>query len=606
MAPNGLAKEKSPYLQQHANNPVEWLPWGDEAFEKAKREDKPVFLSCGYSTCHWCHVMEHESFRDEEVAALLNAAFVPVKVDREERPDIDATYMAACQVLNKGGGWPLNVFLTPEGKPFFAATYLPKRGSQAQPGLVDMIPRVRWLWATKRDAIEQSADSIIEALRKGAVPTGGSCPGKTEMTRAYGALKKAFDPAWGGFYGAPKFPAPHRLSFLLRYGQEFREQDALNMVAITMRRMWDGGVHDHLGGGFFRYSVDERWGVPHFEKMLYDQALLLHAGADAFEVFNDPFFEAFCRDIVSFLYREMRSHEGAFAAALDADAEGMEGGYYLWSDSAIREVLSEEDAALFKTAYSVLHEGNLGKHGSMDTLGKNVLRRSKTSEELAALMRLSPAGIEERLSACVKALLAKRDTKRRPFRDEKILTDWNGLAIAALARAGRLCGRKEYIDGAVHAANFIHKTLWDGKGELRHRYIGGETAVSGMLPDYAFLARGFLELYEATKDARWRKDGLAFVTNAVRRFWDEKNGGFEMSVRTDARLFLPIRDAHDGDIPSGNAAMVQTLMKAYESTKDGEYLRLARRTASAFADAIHDSPGAHTHLLEAVLPMSRL
>ena len=601
MTPNGLAKEKSPYLRQHAENPVAWLPWGDEAFERAKKEDKPVFLSCGYSTCHWCHVMERESFSDTEVASLLNAAFIPVKVDREERPDIDMTYMAACRVLNKSGGWPLNVFMTPEGKPFFAATYLPKRGSEAQPGLVDMIPRVRWLWATQREAIEKSADSIVEALRKDAIPRGGGCPGRSETVRAYGKLRDAFDATWGGFFGAPKFPVPHRLSFLLRYGEEYRDPEALNMVAITLRRMWNGGIHDHLGGGFFRYSVDDQWSVPHFEKMLYDQALLLQTAAEAFRILNDPFYVEYCRDIVSFLYRELRSPEGAFVAAIDADSEGVEGKYYLWSDEEFRARMTEEDIPLLVAAYSVRREGNLGRHGGVNTLGMNVLRRAMTTEELASMMKLSLSEIERRISGASKALLAARDARSRPFRDEKILTDWNGLAISALACAGRLLGKKEYIDGAVHAANFIHKTLWDGKGELRHRFIGGETAVSGMLQDYAALACGFLELHESTKDARWLREGEALVTHAVRRFWDERHGGFDMSVRNDPRLFLPIRDAYDGAIPSGNAAMARALVLAYGATKEKEYLRLARRTASTFADSIHASPEAHSHLLMAVI-----
>jgi len=496
---NRLATEKSPYLLQHASNPVDWYAWGDEAFEKAAKEDKPVFLSIGYATCHWCHVMEHESFEDPIVASLMNEAFVNVKVDREERPDIDQVYMAVCQMLTGSGGWPLTIIMTPDKKPFFAATYIPKQSRYGRMGMVDLVPRVQQFWQSDRDKLMESANQIVGRLdttnrnRPGEVPAG-------VVDAAFEQLAARFDAPRGGFGDRPKFPSPHNLLFLLNYWARTGEAGALQMTEKTLEAMRLGGIFDHVGFGFHRYSTDSEWLVPHFEKMLYDQAMLALAYTDAAQATGSADYERVVREVLAYVLRDMTSPEGAFYSAEDADSEGEEGLFYLWTVDEMVEALENNDGAFAVDLWNADPEGNYLDEATQRKNGTNILHLQETFDDASSRLQIDRNQLDARAEAVRAALFARREGRIHPLKDDKILADWNGLMAAAMARAGKTLHEPDYVDAAAASVDFVLTTMRTPDGNLLHRYRDGEAAVGAFLDDYAFLTWACLELYDATLD----------------------------------------------------------------------------------------------------------
>jgi uncharacterized protein YyaL (SSP411 family) len=584
---NRLIAEKSPYLLQHAHNPVAWFPWGDEAFAAAHREDKPVFLSIGYSTCHWCHVMERESFEDAEVAALMNEAFVSIKVDREERPDVDQLYMAVCQAMAGGGGWPLTVILTPDRRPFFAGTYFPKEGRLGLPGMLDLIPRIQAAWRERRRDLLAAAEQVLAAVQQAPTAAGGEVTDH-ELRAAYQQLAASFDDTGGGFGHAPKFPSPHNLLFLLRYGDRHGEPRALEMVEQTLRAMRRGGICDQLGFGFHRYAIDRDWLVPHFEKMLYDQALLMMAYTEAFLVTGAPDYAAAVREVAAYVRRELTDPAGGFYTAEDADSEGAEGRYYVWTEEQLRQVLDPAAADLAWRAYGVVPEGHLRSEDG--ATGASVLHLDGT---------LTPAEAA-RLEPVRQALFLARQERPRPHRDDKVLTDWNGLMIAALAMSARSLDEPAHARDATVAADFLLRRMRTSEGDLLHRYRDGDAAVSGFLDDYAFLVWGLIELYETTLDARYLEHAIELNRRMVDRFWDEEQGGFFLTGADAGDLPARRKEVHDGALPSGNAVAMLNLLRLARLTGEPALEQRATRTAQAFAGVVRRYPAGHAMLLVAV------
>ncbi|HKI61012.1 MAG TPA: thioredoxin domain-containing protein [Mariprofundaceae bacterium] len=583
---NHLLGESSPYLQQHAHNPVNWYPWGEEAFALARLQDKPVFLSIGYSTCHWCHVMEEESFADAEVAEALNKNFIAIKVDREERPDIDAIYMQAAQTLNGGGGWPLNVLLTPDKQPFYAATYLPKHSRFGRMGIIELAERIGQLWTQDRQRIEQSAASLSQAVRQGVTLTS---PGEVDakaIDAAFDQLSASFDAEHGGFGNAPKFPSPHRLLFLLRYGTLKKSPEAIAMVGKTLDAMQRGGIHDQLGGGFHRYATDAIWLLPHFEKMLYDQAMLLMAYAEGWQVTGDASFAETARGIASYMLRDLRDGKGGFYSAEDADSEGVEGKFYVWSEAEIRQLLGK-DADAFIKAYNVRKDGNFVDEATRQPSGENILHLSPDSD--VNLEAFAPQRA---------ILMAARDKRIRPFRDDKILADWNGLAIAALASAGRILDDKDMVDAAARAARFVLGNMQDRNG-LLHRWRKGDAAIAAHLDDYAAMVWGLTEIYEATLDGQWLAEAVRLNHEMIKRF-KGKDGGFYMSQSDNGLIARPM-EAFDGALPSGNAMAMHNLLRLSRLTGNADLEKEAAAVAGQFAGLAARAPSGLAHMLSAVL-----
>ncbi len=593
--PNHLQREKSPYLLQHALNPVDWHPWGEEAFNRARREDRPVFLSVGYSTCHWCHVMAHESFEDEEAAALLNGAFVCVKVDREERPDIDAIYMKACQMMTGGGGWPLTVVMTPERRPFFAATYIPKESRLGRTGLMELVPRLSELWRTRRAEVEKAAAESVSLIRR-AESERGNVPGPETLERGFAELREAFDETFGGFGDAPKFPVPHQLVFLIRYARRTGEKEALRMACRTLDAMRRGGIFDHLGYGFHRYSTDRRWLVPHFEKMLYDQALLAMAFLEACEATGDAAYAGTARETLDYALRDLRSPDGGFFAAEDADSEGEEGLFYLWRMEEIRRLLGTEDADFAAKLFSISEKGNFADPMTGGKTGANILHLSRSPEETAARLGISERELAERRETVRLRLLEARGRRVRPHRDDKILADWNGLMIAALARAARVLAEPLYLERARAAADFIFERMRTPEGRLVHRWRDGEAAVPGTLDDYAFLIQGLIELYGAGFSAGDLKRALSLQTVLDDHFRDPEGGYFLTPDDGETLLFRP-KESHDGALPSGNAVAMANLIRLARLTGDPRREAEAETLANAFAGSIRRIPTAHAQWL---------
>ncbi|MGI6782815.1 MAG: thioredoxin domain-containing protein [Aminivibrio sp.] len=593
---NLLGSEKSPYLHRHADGPVHWLPWGDEAFRRAGEEDKPIFLSIGSSTCRWCRVMEKESFRDGEVANLLNDACIPVMVDREERPDVDGVFMAVCQMMNGVCGRPLNVFLTPGGLPFFAASYLPKRGAAGKPGMVDMVPRVKWLWKTQKGQVEQSAAGIRDTLLKDPLSEPGPAQGEAGPRAVFGELAKAYDKKWGGFSEEPKYPMPGRLIFLTRYWERFDDHRAAEMADNTLAKIWDGGIRDHLGGGVARYAADRRWNLPGFEKMLYDQALLLYALAEIQEKRYDDFFEDFAVDIAGFVLRDMTSPEGAFYSAADSGGEGDEGKYYLWTEDEIRSLLAPEEAGIFVYAYGVLKGGNFKNEVTGRILRDNVLFRAASAKDIARRFNMDVAGVEKLLASCRERLFKARRRRPAPPMDDKVLTDWNGLMIAALAKAGEVFERREWAEAAEKAARFIDQKLRDKKGALLHRYRNGEAAVPAFLDDYAFFALGLTELGESLGRKEYTQSAVKLMDALLKNFADG-DGGLFFHDGGDKNLFLRKKDAYDGAVPSGNAMAMEVLTRLSATAGRRDFSGAAKRIAAAFSRHAEKYPLSHAHFI---------
>jgi len=587
---NRLSNESSLYLRQHAENPVDWFPWGPEAFERARERDVPILLSVGYSSCHWCHVMAHESFEDEETARLLNASVVSVKLDREERPDVDALYMAVCQAMTGGGGWPLTVLLTPDLKPFFAGTYFPKRAIPGRPAFTDILRNAVEFWRSHRDDVEQTAQGVLEWLQAQELTPGGEGGGMGPEVhvRALDYYMEQFDDRYGGFGGAPKFPSGHNLSYLARRAGAMGRGQLVDAVLFTLDRMVEGGIWDQLGGGLHRYSVDRQWRVPHFEKMLYDQALLVLAMCDAEALSPGRYGEA-VSETLSFVGRELTSRLGAFYAALDADSEGEEGRYYTWTLGEIVAAVDSELVPRVKAHFDMEGRGPDLEGGRYVLAGRG--RMSGERPKLAA-------EVLERLKAV-------RDTRVRPGRDDKVLTDWNGLMIAAFARASKVYGNDEYLVVARRAMDVMVAERVGLDGRLSHCFAGGGRAVDGMLDDYAFLVWGMLELYEAEtsagNDAQWllRKAEQIFTYSAE---WllDEAAGVFVSSHKEAADILVRQRPLYDGALPSGNSVQLHNAQRLHELTGSEATGKVANSLVTGFADLVVRSPWAFAHFLSAL------
>lgn len=559
---NRLKNEKSPYLLQHADNPVDWYPWGQEAFKKAADENKPVFLSIGYSTCHWCHVMAHESFEDTKVAGLLNENFVSIKVDREERPDIDAVYMTVCQAVTGAGGWPLTIIMTPEQKPFFAGTYFPKNSRYGQPGLTDILREVISLWKNHRSELESNGEMLANAMNTvhqddGSLPFE---PQKAMLDKAYAILREQFDQEWGGFGAAPKFPTPHQLLFLMRYASAENKPEGLKMAEITLDAMANGGIYDHIGGGFSRYSTDKKWLIPHFEKMLYDNALLLWTYAEAYRLTKKQLYADVARSTASYIFRELWG-EG-FYCGQDADSDGVEGKYYVFTPEEIQKVLGEKDGETFCRFYNITSSGNFE--------GKNIPNRIGADE-------LLPAG-EAKVFEDWKARLYDYRLKRTSLhRDDKILLSWNAWTIIALVRAGEILDEPSYIETAIKARNFIEAKMTDENNRLYLRFRDGEAANAGQLDDYAVYALALLELYQATFEVDYLSAAIVRVGQMKEFFEDEESGGYYMTPYDGEPLISRPKETFDGAIPSGNSTAAVVLQKLALLTAEKKWQEAADR-----------------------------
>lgn len=606
LAPNGgdeynrLVFEKSPYLLQHAKNPVNWYPWRDEAFEKARKEDKPIFLSIGYSTCHWCHVMEHESFEDPAVAKLMNQVFVSIKVDREERPDIDNIYMTVCQMMTDAGGWPLTIIMTPDKQPFFAGTYIPKDDRYGRLGMMTLIPQIQEIWSTRRQQVLNAAQQIIAELQHPRISSQGDELDKSILETAYAELGRRFDSHYGGFGSAPKFPSPHNLLFLLRYWQRTGEEHALEMVERTLQAMRRGGVYDHVGFGFHRYSTDRQWLVPHFEKMLYDQAMLAMAYNEAYQATNKSAYAQTAREIFAYVLRDMTDQRGGFYSAEDADSEGKEGKFYVWTTDEIRQILGDEEAGLVIKAFNLSDRGNFREEGTAELSGTNILHLQRPLSDDAVELGISEDELYQRLESARQKLFAVRKRRIHPSKDDKILVDWNGLMIAALAKGAQVLNEPDYANAAKRAADFILRHMTGPDGRLSHRYRDGEAAVSAYVDDYTFLIWGLLELYEATFEVRYLELALDFTKDLLTFFWDRENGGLFFTAEDGEDLIARQKEIYDGAIPCGNAVAALNLLRLSRITAKSEFEDKAWQITKTFADQVKQIPSAHTQLLSAL------
>jgi uncharacterized protein YyaL (SSP411 family) len=595
--PNRLANETSLYLKQHANNPVDWFPWGPEALARARELDRPIFLSIGYSACHWCHVMEHESFESADTAAVMNAHFVCIKVDREERPDLDTIYMTALQVMTReGGGWPLSVFLTPDLTPFYAGTYYPpddRYAAHGRPSFKRLLLAIRDEWANNRAHINTVGGNVANYLREmSASEASDAAVSPDLLSGALGALRRSYDPTHGGFGGAPKFPHALELRLLLRLSERFNDPVALDMVKHTLTMMARGGIYDQLGGGFARYSVDAQWLVPHFEKMLYDNALLTSAYVEAYQKTRDPFFEQIVNELFAYIYGEMTAEAGPFFSAQDADSEGEEGKFYVWSADELRAVLGDEDAEFAGKVWGVTKRGNFEGH--------NILFRVLPDEDEAKARGLSVEAFKQKLKDVKAKLYAVRGKRVWPGRDEKLLTAWNGLMIAALAKAGAVFRSDAFIQTARYAAAVILKTMRAPDGRLyRTAGVGQPAKLTGYLEDYAFLADALVALYEATFDVGFLRAAIELVEVMVKHFADA-NGGFFFTADDHEQLIARTKEMHDGSTPSGNAMAVTVLLRLAALTGRRDFAEHAERALRAARDTMAEHPAATGQMLLAL------
>jgi uncharacterized protein YyaL (SSP411 family) len=626
---NRLAREKSPYLLQHAHNPVDWFPWGEEAFAKARRENKPVFLSVGYSTCHWCHVMAHESFENEEVAAIMNREFVNIKVDREERPDVDRVYMTFVQATTGGGGWPMSVWLAPDLKPFVGGTYFPPEDRYGQPAFKTVLERIATAWKQNHDKIVEQGGQIVDALRDSQ--SAGKIEGKIDaaiLDSAYHQIDRSYDPKEGGFGNAPKFPRPVTLNFLTRfYARDPKSESgkhALEMTLFTLRKMAAGGMHDHIGGGFHRYSVDRSWHVPHFEKMLYDQAQLAGAYLDAFQIRQDRKYESVARDILDYVARDMTSKEGGFFSAEDADSplvaagdssrrsgaeaddrghvETKEGAFYIWAKKEIDAALGDA-AEIFDFHYGVQPHGNApeGSDPQDEFRGKNILIERHTIAETANHFRKTEEEIGKLLAQSREKLFSIRSKRPRPHLDDKIIAAWNGLMISAFARAAQVLDEPRYLEIATRAAKFLRTNLYEEKSKLLYRnYRGGRSGIEAFADDYAFVIQGLLDLYEASFDVAWLKFAAQLQETQDRLFYDEKNGGYFSTSGKDESVFFRMKDDNDGAEPAASSVAALNLLRLSQFRDDKQMAERARKTIDAFTTTLSHFPGAMPQMLVAL------
>jgi len=575
---NRLKNEASPYLLKHATNPVDWYPWGEEAFAQARKSDKPILLSIGYLTCHWCNVMEEESFSDPQVAALINDVFIPVKVDREERPDIDQIYLKACHLLSPSCGWPLTLFLAPDGKPFYAGTYIPKENRFGRPGLMELIPRVKELWTRERDSIQKSADSINAAIISSTIQLPGAAMDTSQLDTAFQAFSQDFDPRYGGFGRGSKFPKPLNLLFLLRYWHRTGKTDALAMVEKTLAAMRQGGIFDQLGYGFHRYATDSMWRLPHFEKMLYDQALLVLAYLEAYQATADKDYADTAREVLDYVLQQMTTKEGAFYAAESADSEGEEGRFYLWSAEEVKKVLNPQEAALISQIFQISEAGNYVDPVSGQKTGRNILY---TEQDLGNIAEFQDIRAK---------LLAARNTRQRPELDDKVLTDWNGLMIAALAKAAQVLEKPAYGEAAKQAAEFILNHLRSEDGKLLHRWRNGQAGLSATAADYSFLTWGLIELYGWDFEAKWLQQALGLTDDLLTNFWDDKLGGFYLTEANNKSILPRIKESIDSALPSSNAVAMYNLLKLSRLTGNHIFEEKAARINALLSSKVNDFP----------------
>ena len=583
MHTNALIHEKSPYLRQHAHNPVNWLPWGEAAFAKSRSENKPIFLSIGYSTCHWCHVMAHESFENEEIAEVLNRGFIPIKIDREERPDVDRVYMLFVQASTGSGGWPMSVWLTPDLKPFYGGTYFPPDSRYGRPGFLDLLRHLSKAWDDERERIESSGDKVLDQLRAYT----GTAKISLDADRSlfdlpFPQFRRSFDSQRGGFGSAPKFPRPVVLNYLLRYYALEGDGSAVDMVTVTLREMARGGMHDQLGGGFHRYSVDERWFVPHFEKMLYDQAQLAISYLEAFEITHDTSFGNVARDIFEYVLRDLADPAGGFYSAEDADSpdpenpsHSGEGSFYIWREREIEALLGPEDSAIFCARYGVELDGNVDQDPHGEFTGRNILYEAQNSEEPGALAHSR------------QVLFYARSHRPRPHLDNKILTSWNSLMISALAKGSVVLDEPRYLAAAERAAAFLSSAMYNPQsGQLLRRFCDGEAAVPAFLDDYAFFAQALLDLFEATFDPARLQMAVELVRRNFKSFEDETEGGFFSTTAHAPDIVLRIKDDYDGAEPSGNSVATDVLLRLAHLTGDDGFKASADRSLRSFAPKV--------------------
>lgn len=594
---NRLIGATSPYLLQHAHNPVDWFPWGDEALTKAKAENKPIFLSIGYAACHWCHVMERESFENEDIAAFLNEHFIAIKVDREERPDLDSIYMTATQIMAGHGGWPMSVFLTPDLKPFYAGTYFPPRSMMGRPGFKTVLESVAGAWNTRRDEVLESAEKLTLYLRQNTGVQAGapSAPTPALIAAAADELLESLDRHHGGFGHAPKFPPHAAMELLFRHYHATGDTDAREAALLTLRKMADGGICDHIGGGFHRYSVDERWLVPHFEKMLYDNAQVAPLYLNAYQITHDPFYRRIAEETFAYILRDMTSPEGGFYSSEDADSEGQEGTFYLWTHDEIAGILGEENAALFNACYNIRPEGNFSSHEDYHA-GQNILHVTEDPHALARKHGLSAKELDHKLAAMRKTLLDARSTRVRPGLDDKILVSWNALMISAFAQGHQVLGKQKLRRAAENAAQFILTHMKDGTGLLRS-YRNGERRYEAYLDDYAFLAVALLDLYEAVFDVQWLDAARELAEAMLAKFWDREEGGFFFTSPRHKHLIARDKPVFDGAEPSGNAMAAFGLLRLATFTGIGEYFEKAERVLRISHTQLEAAPRAQLKML---------
>lgn len=588
--PNRLINEKSPYLLAHAYNPVDWFPWCSQAFDKAKEENKPIFLSIGYSSCHWCHVMEEESFEDPEIADILNRYFVPIKVDREERPDIDSVYMEVCLLFNGNGGWPLTVIMTPDKEPFFAGTYFPKDSRPGRIGLKDLLLSVAHHWKENKEDLLKRGRSVIEYIRNGD-PSESEFIDRSVIERCYRELESRFDEKYGGFSKSPKFPSPHNLMFLLRYYWLKEDPRALEMVCKTMKSMRYGGIFDHIGFGFHRYSTDRQWLLPHFEKMLYDQGMLLMAYSEAYQITLDEFYKGVVEEIVEYLKRDMMDKDGGFYSSEDADSEGEEGKFYTFEYQELRELFGE-DFKLFSEVFYLSPEGNYTEESTGKPNGRNIIYLPSDFENISEKLEIDTKLLKEKIKIWREKLFQMRANKPRPFKDTKILTDWNSIILISLSKAGKSTKNREYLNLALNLYNFLRNKLFKD-GKLYHMYKDGEVSVEGMLDDYAFLIWGCIELYEATSDVDILNFALRLQGIADSLFYDKHRGGYFLSNQEEDLIVKP-KPIYDGAYPCGNSIMINNLIKLYHITSNNNLYDRAIKTIGFFSGEIDRHPSYHS------------
>ena len=593
---NHLKNEKSPYLLQHVNNAVEWYPWSNEAFNLAKNKNKPIFLSIGYSTCHWCHVMAHESFEDKKVAKLLNEGFICIKVDREERPDIDKIYMNVCQLITGGGGWPLTIIMTPDKKPFFAATYIPKETRYGMKGMLELIPEINNLWENNNNELEKSAEKITTALQNIAKSKKGQELTKATLDNTYKQLFNSFDEIYGGFGNKPKFPTPHNLLFLLRYWKRTGDKYALKMVETTLEQMRQGGIYDHIGFGFHRYSTDNKWILPHFEKMLYDQALLIMVYTEAYQATKKQIFKKTAEEIIDYVLRDMTSVEGGFYSAEDADSEGEEGKFYIWDYEELKQILTNQEFQLSEKFYNIKQNGNFRPEtGEKENL--NILYQTMSVEDFLRYFKMTEKELLANLEKIRKKLFKIRSMRIHPENDDKILTDWNGLMIAALAKAAQVFENNNYVDSAEKAMSFILKNMRKKSGELLHRYREQDADISGYADDYAFLILGLIELYQATFNPKYLQISLDLNTYLINHFWDKSNGGLFFTSDTNEKLIDRTKEIYDGAIPSANSISFYNFTRIARIIGNTDLEKKALELSKAFSDQINKMPSGYTQMI---------